>query len=176
GLDFTRFPAPPDPAPDPARDGSDAAAPVRLLAVGRAVEKKGFDHLLEALAALPPGLHWRLVHIGGGPLSAALRTRARALGLADRVAWRGPQPQQAVLAACRDADLFVLPCRIAADGDRDGLPNVLMEAQSQRLAVLSTRVSGVPELIEDGVTGMLVPPGDPAALSAALAALIADPA
>jgi len=81
-----------------------------------------------------------------------------------------------VLTALRAADLFVLPSRIAEDGDRDGLPNVLMEAQSQALACLSTAVSGVPELIEDGVTGALVPPDDPAALAEALARLIGDPA
>ena len=76
----------------------------------------------------------------------------------------------------RDADLFVLASKIAADGDRDGLPNVLMEAQSQRLAVLSTSVSAVPELIEDGGTGVLVPPGDVPALTGALKRMIADPA
>src|SRR5690606_41232326 len=76
----------------------------------------------------------------------------------------------------RRADLLVLASQIAADGDRDGLPNVLMEAQSQGLAVVSTRVSGVPELVVDGTTGVLVPPGDAAALAEALAALMVDPA
>jgi glycosyltransferase involved in cell wall biosynthesis len=81
-----------------------------------------------------------------------------------------------VLARYRAADLFVLPCRIARDGDRDGLPNVLMEAQSQGLACLSTTVSAIPELILSGETGMLVPPDDRGALAAALAALMRDPA
>ena len=81
-----------------------------------------------------------------------------------------------MLAAYRDADLFVLPCRIGDDGDRDGLPNVLLEAQSQRVACLSTRVSGIPELIVDGETGVLVPPRDTRALADALAALMDDPA
>jgi len=81
-----------------------------------------------------------------------------------------------VLAGYRQADLFVLASKVARDGDRDGLPNVLMEAQSQRLACLATDVSGIPELIEDGVTGMLVPPDNPPALSSALEGLIADPA
>ncbi|GIK97932.1 MAG: colanic acid biosynthesis glycosyltransferase WcaL [Alphaproteobacteria bacterium] len=174
GLDFARFPAPS--GERPARDGSDPQAPVRLLAVGRAVEKKGFDDLLAALARLPAGLAWRLVHVGGGPLARELRRQSAALGLDGRIAWAGPQPQGKVLEQYRAADLFVLPCRIGADGDRDGLPNVLMEAQSQGLAVVSTRISGVPELVEDGVTGLLVPPRDPAALAAALAGLIADPA
>jgi glycosyltransferase involved in cell wall biosynthesis len=173
GLDFRRFP--PFAAQHNRRDGSAADDPVRLLAVGRAVEKKGFDDLLAALALLPAGLGWRLTHVGGGPLSRALKAQAAALGLAGRISWRGPQPQERVLAEYRAADLFVLPCRIGGDGDRDGLPNVLMEAQSQGLAVVSTTISGVPELVEDGATGMLVPPRDPAALAAALQTLIADP-
>jgi glycosyltransferase involved in cell wall biosynthesis len=173
GIDAERFPAPP-PRSD-ARDGRDASDPVRILAIGRAVDKKGFDDLLHALAALPPDVHWRLVHIGGGPLLAALDELAHALGIAARVQWRGAQAHDAVLTAYREADLFVLPCRISDDGDRDGLPNVLLEAQSQRLACVSTTVSGIPELIEDGVTGMLVPPRDRAALSRALARAIADP-
>ena len=177
GLDFGRFPG--DAGAGSARsaaDGSDPAAPVGLLAVGRAVEKKGFDDLLRALALLPADLSWRLTHIGGGPLAAALRDQARALGLAARVTWLGPRPQDQVLAQYRAADLFVLPCRIGGDGDRDGLPNVLMEAQSQGVAVISTDISGVPELVEQEATGLLVPERDPAALAAAIAALIADPA
>ncbi len=79
-----------------------------------------------------------------------------------------------VLSHYRAADLFVLPFRIAADGDRDGLPNVLMEAMSCGLPVLSTRVSGIPELIDDGLTGRLTEPGDAPALAAALRELIAD--
>ncbi|MEI9988226.1 MAG: glycosyltransferase family 4 protein [Aliidongia sp.] len=168
GLDAARFPT----APIVDRP----AGPVTLLSVGRAVEKKGHADLLQALARLPSELDWRLVHIGGGVLAEALQAQAAALGLAGRIDWRGAQPLEAVLAAYRAADLFVLASRIAADGDRDGLPNVLMEAQSQGLACLSTRVSAVPELIEDGVTGLLVEPGNVAALSAALARLIGDPA
>jgi glycosyltransferase involved in cell wall biosynthesis len=80
-----------------------------------------------------------------------------------------------VLGAYRRADLFVLPCRIARSGDRDGLPNVLVEAQSQKLACLSTEVGGVPELIENGETGVLVPPDDSRALADALMRLIEDP-
>ena len=85
-------------------------------------------------------------------------------------------PTTGVLAHYRDSDLFVLPSRIAADGDRDGLPNVLMEAQSQSLACVATRLSGIPELIEDGVTGRLVPAGDRGALTRALAELMTRPA
>jgi glycosyltransferase involved in cell wall biosynthesis len=87
----------------------------------------------------------------------------------------GAQPQERVLSEYGRADLFVLASRIARDGDRDGLPNVLMEAQSQGLPCIATRVSAIPELIEHQATGLLVPPGDPAALAAALAQLIRDP-
>jgi glycosyltransferase involved in cell wall biosynthesis len=80
-----------------------------------------------------------------------------------------------VLAAYRQADLFVLAAKAAADGDRDGLPNVLVEAQSQGLACVASNFSAIPELIEHGSTGVLVPPGDPLALAAALASLIRDP-
>ena len=172
GLDFSRF-APPQ-APRPARDGK--GEPVTILSVGRAVEKKGYDGLLEALARLPGDLDWRFVHIGGGPLRRNLKNHAQRLGIGGRIEWRGAQPQAAVLAAYREADLFVLASRVAADGDRDGLPNVLMEAQSQHLACLATAISAIPELIEDGTTGRLVPPGDAAALARALEALMRDPA
>jgi len=174
GLDFARFPPPA--AARPARDGRDAADPVTLLTVGRLVEKKGTDVLLEALAQLPPELHWRLVHIGGGPLKAQLERLAAARGIAGRITWRGALPQPEVLAALRRADLFALASRVAGDGDRDGLPNVLAEAQSQGLACVATAVSAIPELIEDGVTGVLVAPESSGALAQAISALIADPA
>ena len=83
--------------------------------------------------------------------------------------------QPEVLAAYREADLFVLASKIGKDGDRDGLPNVLIEAQSQRLACVSTRVSAIPELIEQDVTGLLVPPGNPIAIAETLERLIRDP-
>ena len=173
GIDIRRFPAPA--ATRRAADGTDPARPVNLLAVGRAVDKKGFDDLLRALALIPRERHWRLVHIGGGPLLCELETLARMLGMADRIQWRGPQAQAAVLDAYRAADIFALPCRVSADGDRDGLPNVLLEAQSQKLACVSTRGSGIPELIEDGVTGILVEPRAVASLAGALSLLIAEP-
>ena len=135
---------------------------MRLVSVGRAVEKKGYDVLLDALARLPAELNWRLTHIGGGELLAGLQERAAARGLGGRVDWRGPQDQSAVIAALKAGDLFVLAARIAADGDRDGLPNVLMEAQATGLACLATTVSAIPELIVDGVTGRLVSARRPA--------------
>lgn len=184
GIDPDRFPSPPPPylhagegrEGAPGGDGSDPARPVVVLSVGRAVAKKGYDDLVAALALLPPDLAWRFVHIGGGALAKRLQRQARRLGLAERIEWRGARPQPEVLAAYRAADLFVLAAKIGKDADRDGLPNVLMEAQSQRLACVATRLPGIGELIEDGGTGVLVPPGNPPALAAALAALIGDPA
>ena len=174
GLDFTRLPATPERAQ--LRDGSDPENPVRLISVGRAVEKKGYDDLLHALAALPGGLHWRLVHIGGGERAKQLRALAEELGLAARIDWLGARSQEEVFRRYAEADLFVLASKIAGDGDRDGLPNVLMEAQSQSLPCLASDLGAIPELIEEGATGRLVPPGDRAALTAALAGLIRDPA
>ena len=155
GLDPFRFPAP-QRAIGP--DGGDPARPVRLLGVARLVPKKGVDVLLEALARLPSDLAWSYEHIGGGALRGQLEARAEVLG------------------AYRRADLFVLPSRVAKDGDRDGLPNVLLEAGSQELALVASDVAAVPELIEDGVSGCLVPADDAAALARAIEALIRDPA
>jgi glycosyltransferase involved in cell wall biosynthesis len=173
GLRLDRFV--PLTVPRPPRDGSDEDAPVHLLTVGRAVEKKGFDTLIEALARLPADCAWRLTHIGGGALLGDLKRQATALGIADRIRFLGAQDQTVVLDAYREADLFVLPCRVAGDGDRDGLPNVLVEAQSQGLACVSTDVGGVAELIVPETTGLLVPPDDAEALAAALLDLIRDP-
>ena len=170
GIDAKRFP-PPD-----ARGAPGGRRPVVILSVGRAVEKKGYDDLLPALARLPASLDWRFEHVGGGPELPGLREEARALGIAERVTWFGALAQPEVLARYRAADVFVLSSRVAGDGDRDGLPNVLMEAQSQRLPCVATAVSGIPELIEDGVTGLLVPPRDREALAGAIARLVADPA
>jgi glycosyltransferase involved in cell wall biosynthesis len=173
GIDTVRFPPPR--SMRSIADGRDPRSPVTLLAVGRAVDKKGFDDLLQALATLPAEQHWQLLHIGDGPRRPMLEGMARELRLADRIRWLGPQLHGVVLDAYRTADIFVLPSRIASDGDRDGLPNVLLEAQSQRVACVSTRVSGIPELIVDGVTGLLVAPRAPAELGAALSRLITDP-
>jgi glycosyltransferase involved in cell wall biosynthesis len=172
GLDLARFPPL---ARTSSRNGASFVDPVVILSVGRLVEKKGTDVLLRALAQLPTALHWRLIHVGGGPLRNDLERLARTLGIAERIDWRGAQAQQAVLAAYRQADMFALASRVADDGDRDGLPNVLAEAQSQGLACIATRVSAIPELIEDGVSGVLVAPEDPQALAFALATLAADP-
>jgi glycosyltransferase involved in cell wall biosynthesis len=173
GLDLHRFS--PLSLPRPRLDGSDPILPIRLLTVGRAVEKKGLDIILDALAQLPKDLHWKWTHIGGGELLNVLQLKARELGLADRIVWLGSQDQEIVLAQYRNADIFVLPCRIAGDGDRDGLPNVLVEAQSQSLACIATPISGIPELLGDGTSGLFVPPDNPQALSQAVVQLTQDP-
>lgn len=174
GLDFERFGV--NPQRHSQRDGADAGDPVVILSVGRAVDKKGYDVLMQALADLPQELYWRFQHIGGGELLDRLKHQADSLGIADRIEWLGALPQTEVLARYRAADLFVLPSKISSDGDRDGLPNVLMEAQSQGLACLSTRISGIPELIEHARTGWLVEQKNSTELSLALAELISEPA
>ena len=173
GLDLSRFP--PLTAPRPDRDGRAPNDPVRILSVGRLGEKKGTDVLLAALALLPAGLNWSLVHVGGGPLREALARQAKALQIDARISWRGAMAQDRLIEEYRAADLFVLASLIAQDGDRDGLPNVLMEAQSQGLACVATDVSAIHELIEDGVTGVLVEQQSPPALAQALGRLLEDP-
>lgn len=173
GLDAARFPSP-NRVEGP--DGSSPDRPVTLIGVARLVPKKGVDTLLDALHRLPPDLHWRYIHIGRGSEADLLKSRAEELGLGERIDWQGAQSQAQVIAAYRAADLFVMASRVAADGDRDGLPNVLMEAGSQELTAVTTAVSAVPELIQDGENGLLVPPDDPAALAHAIETLARDPA
>jgi glycosyltransferase involved in cell wall biosynthesis len=173
GLDLSRFPAPPESRP--ARDGSNPQDPVRIVSVGRAVAKKGFGDLIQALAALPQDLHWRFAHVGGGELLNALKKQAEAAGIADRVAFLGSKAQPDIIALLREADLFVLPSKKAKSGDRDGLPNVIMEAASQGLAIVATDFAGIPEFIRNGQEGDLVPPGDWESLSNALNLLAREP-
>jgi glycosyltransferase involved in cell wall biosynthesis len=144
------------------------------MSVGRLVEKKGFDNLIAALALLPQGLQWHWTHIGGGTLSDAMQARAKTLGIDDRITWRGACDQPEVIEAMRAADLFILPSRVAQDGDRDGLPNVLMEAASQKLPILSTPVSAIPEFIDTEVHGILSD-DSPAALASAIRRFADDP-
>ncbi|WP_299651771.1 glycosyltransferase family 4 protein [uncultured Tateyamaria sp.] len=168
GLDLSRFP------PAPARTPRAAGDPFRMMSVGRLVEKKGFDRLLDALARLPADLDWHWTHIGGGELKHEMQDHATRLGLSDRITWRGACDQPEVIEAMRAADLFVLPSRVAANGDRDGLPNVLMEAASQKLPILSTPVSAIPEFIDTEVHGILSK-DDPADLADAMMRVASDP-
>ena len=172
GLNLDRFA--PFSGSRPPRDGRGEA--VQIVSVGRAVPKKGYDVLLRALTLLPPGLNWHFTHMGDGGERKALQALAAELGIADRLTWTGAVDQAEVLAAYRASDLFALACRITPDGDRDGLPNVLVEAASQGLACVTTGISGIPELFTDGGNGLLVPPEDASALAAALERAISDPA
>ncbi len=173
GLDLSRFPAPPENRP--ARNGANPMDPVRIVSVGRAVAKKGYADLIQALAALPGDLQWRFAHVGGGELLAGLKKQAQQAGIADKVAFLGAKAQPEVIALLREADLFVLPSKKAASGDRDGLPNVIMEAASQGLAIVATNFAGIPEFIRSDAEGQLVPPGDWEALSNALNLLAREP-
>jgi len=172
GLDFSPFPRPDRSA---MRGDGGTGGPVRLLSVGRAVEKKGYDDLLAALARLPRDLDWTFEHIGGGEQSEKLKAMAASADLSARIVWHGARPREDVIAAACRADLFVLASKVAKSGDRDGLPNVLMEAQAMGLACVASEVSAIPELIRHGETGVLVPPADPATLAQELDHLIRDP-
>ncbi len=173
GLDFDVFSA--HERFSPQHNGLDPDNPVRILTVGRAVAKKGYDVLIAALSELPGDIHWHFIHIGDGAQLALLKEQAQRLGVQNHIQWLGLLPQDKVLEQYRQADIFVLPSRITDDGDRDGLPNVLMEAQSQKLACISTNISGIPELIEQGVSGVLVEPENKQQLTAALQDLILHP-
>jgi glycosyltransferase involved in cell wall biosynthesis len=174
GLDFARFPeAPTDRRP---HDGRTQDTAVELVTIGRAVEKKGFDDLIAALALLPAERSWHLTHIGGGEHLARLKQQAGAAGLSTRISWLGAQTQAVVIEKLRAADIFVLPSKEAASGDRDGLPNVVMEAASQALPIIATDFAGIPEFVRHDVEGLLCPPSDIAALSARLEQLITGPA
>lgn len=158
-------------APPPADDGA-----LRLLSVARFQEKKGLDTLLEACALLRrQGIPFRLRIFGDGPLRPALEAQRVRLGLEETVLIGPPVPQERVAAEMRDAHLFVLPCRRDRHGDMDGIPTVFMEALATGRPVVSCAISGIPELVREGESGVLVPPDDAPALADALARLAADP-
>ena len=169
GFDFDRFPH-----FERSHNDMGPGQVVNIISVGRAVPKKGYEDLLQALAQIPKDRNWHFTHIGGGELTSSLKKLAGKLDIASCIEWRGAQPQQMVLQALQKADIFALACRVAKDGDQDGLPNVLMEAQSQGLPCVSTKVAAIPELIRDGETGLLVAAGDVAALAIQLTKLIDD--
>ena len=142
-----------------------------ILCVARLVPKKGVDLLLTAFARLPG--EPRLTIIGDGPQRDALEAQAVLLGVADRVAFLGARGHEDVLAAMDQCRLFVLPSRIAADGDRDGIPVVLMEAMARARPVIAGDLEAIRELVPPGA-GILVPPDDADALTTALATLLGD--
>ena len=166
GLDLVRF----------AYTAPDVRPPV-IAAVGRLVEKKGFDDLLEAVALLVgSGREVRLELIGTGPCEAALRAQVERLRLGAVVQLHGALPQGRVRTVVQSAAVFAAPCVVAGDGNRDGLPTVLLEAMALGTPAVATPVTGIPEVIRDGDTGLLVPEHDPVALAAALGRLLDDAA
>jgi glycosyltransferase involved in cell wall biosynthesis len=150
--------------------------PPVIAAVGRLVEKKGFDDLLTAVAQLrAEGRQVRLDLVGTGLLEDALAAQVAELGLEDVVTLHGALPQDEVRRIVRGAAVFAAPCVVAEDGNRDGLPTVVLEAMALGTPCVATPVTGIPEVITDGVTGLLVPERDPAALAAALARVLDHP-
>ncbi len=147
-----------------------------ILSVGRFVPKKGFPVLLHALHKLrQEGWHFYCNIIGGGPLQDELEQLRRRLGLDDCVELKRQMSQNELLTYYRQTDVFVLACEVQNDGDRDGIPNVLVEAMAMGIPVLSTAISGIPELVEHGVSGWLAPEKDPDALAEGLKTLLGQP-
>ncbi len=167
GADLARF----RPRPDDERE------PGLLLAVGRLTPKKGFDDLVAACALLrDSGREFRCVIAGDGRLRAELEGMIAAHGLAGHVRILGFQTQDQLADWYGRAGLLVMPSRVLDDGNRDGIPNVVVEAMCSGTPIIATTAGSIPEVIEDGVTGRLVAPGDPAALAAAVEEALERPA
>jgi glycosyltransferase involved in cell wall biosynthesis len=148
----------------------------RILSVGRLVEKKGHDDLIEACALLHrQGHQFQCTIVGEGPLRGALAAQISRLSLEGVVTLEGAMTHSVLIARYRQADLFALAPRIADDGDRDGIPNVIAEAMAAGVAVVSTEVSGIPELVLHERTGLLVQPNDPGALAEAIRRMLVNP-
>ncbi len=151
-------------------------APV-IAAVGRLVEKKGFADLLRAAALLHrSGCEFRIDLVGSGDQEEALRALRDELGLGDRVRFLGPLPQDQVISVVREAAVLAAPCVVAEDGNRDGLPTVLLEAMALGTPCVATPVTGIPEVVTDGRTGLLVGEHEPEALAKAIDRLLGDAA
>ena len=144
----------------------------RLLAAGRFVEKKGFGHLIDAVGELDG---WTCEIAGSGPLEAGLRRQVEQRGLAGRIAFPGWLPPDGLRGRMAEADALVVPSVVAGDGDRDGVPNVLLEAAAAGLPIVACDAGGIGEFVIDGETGRLVLPGDPAALAEGLRSAASDP-
>jgi glycosyltransferase involved in cell wall biosynthesis len=165
GLDLERF----------SPNGVSVDEPPLVLAVGRLIEKKGFADLVRACELVRRrGRSFRCSIVGKGPLEGELKALVRELGLEDVVELTGPRPREQLLGLYRRASVFAAPCVVGSDGNRDGLPTVLVEAMALGVPVVSTDVTGIPELVEDGRTGLLVPQRDCEALAGALDRILAD--
>jgi glycosyltransferase involved in cell wall biosynthesis len=149
--------------------------PYEILTVARFTPKKGLPTVFRALALLKErGVEFKHVLIGSGEERENLERLARELGIHERVEWLGTRPHEVVVERMRRADLFVIGCEVSDTGDRDGIPNVLVESMAMGLPVAATAVSAIPELIESGEHGLLAPPGDPEALAGAAHRLLTD--
>jgi glycosyltransferase involved in cell wall biosynthesis len=146
-----------------------------ILSVGRLVRKKGFTDLLRACDVLKrDGVPFRCLIVGEGPERERLERMVEEFSLENVVSLPGSCSQEEALDAYHRATVFALPCRVLEDGDRDGIPNVLLEALAVELPIVSTTISGIPEVIEDGRNGLLIPQRDAPALASALRRLLAD--
>ncbi len=155
---------------------SRAAEPPVILSVGRFCEKKGFPYLIQACYRLKrKGRHFVCRIVGFGPLQQELEELIAKLELQDCVFLAGKMTQDKLIHEYRRADLFVLPCLVTDDGDRDGIPNVLVEAMAMRIPVVSTPVSGIGELVDHMENGLLAAEKDSEALAAAMETLLDDP-
>lgn len=174
GLDLGLYSAPLRPVDS--RIGETEKDAIRLISVGPLEDRAGYRDLLRALADVPRGLKWRLTHFGDGPLAARLRQYATQLHIAPRILWRGPADQTEVIAAMREADIFVQTPRPGEGMEHGGIPFCLLEAASQKLPILSTRTAAVAQFVIDGETGILVRAGNASALAEAIGRLAHDPA
>ncbi len=166
GLDLARFPY-----------AAPHYRPPRIVSVGRLVEKKGFADLIEACAILAgQECHFNCQIIGAGELEADLRAHIKRLGLQASVELLGPLPQDEVTQRVLSAAVFAAPCVVGRDGNRDGLPTVLLEAMALGTPCIATDVTGIPEVLRDEETGLRVPQHDPVALAAAIERLLTDSA
>jgi glycosyltransferase involved in cell wall biosynthesis len=163
GVDGDRF----QPHPFP------PAEPLRLLAVGRLVEKKGFVILIQALAQL--AIPWRLRLVGDGPERERLAAAGQAAGLSHRIEFSGSLTHEELPAAYTAAHFVIVPSIVDSSGDRDGLPNVVLEAMASGRPVIASDVAAIGNAVAHGRSGLLVPPGNAAALANAIARLAAEP-
>jgi len=150
--------------------------PYRILSIGRLVPKKGYDTLLKSLKLLDAsGIDFQFTHIGSGEMRPQLDRMTRDLNLSHRVNWLGTLSHAEVIGHYRQAHCFALACKVAPNGDRDGIPNVLIEAMATGVPVIATEVSAIPELIENGVAGTLVQPDDHVRMAAAIGDVLLHP-